>query len=156
MYYHGRICNILNEENVDINTTSVLSLKNHLCVGMTVIAQWAGHCPTNQKIDGLIPHQSTCLGCGSGPRLGVWKATEDVSFSLPSPLSKNKLFWCLIASCVPPTWGLACIPSMCPEGELNWWPLSLQDDTQPTKPHQSGPFVCIYAQEKRPGLMFTS
>ena len=29
-------------------------------------------------------------------------------------------------------------PGMCPDQELNWWPFSLRDSTQPIEPHQSG------------------
>ena len=64
------------------------------------MAQWIEHQPVNQKVAGLIPCQSTCLGCGPGPWLGAWeRQTINVSptlmflspsFSLPSPLSKRK------------------------------------------------------------------
>ena len=49
----------------------------------------------NQRVDGLIPGQGICLGCGLGPQ---WRVCDrqpyiDVflSFSFPSPLSKNKI-----------------------------------------------------------------
>ena len=29
-------------------------------------------------------------------------------------------------------------PGMCPDVESNWGPFGLQDDAQPTEPHQSG------------------
>ena len=35
------------------------------------VAQWIGHGPANQGVAGLVPGQSTCLGCGPGPQLGV-------------------------------------------------------------------------------------
>ena len=37
-----------------------------------------------------------------------------------------------------PTGDWTCNPGMCPDGESNLWPFTLQDDTQPTQPHQSG------------------
>ena len=38
-----------------------------------------------------------------------------------------------------PQLGLGCNPGMCPDQELNWRPFALQDNTQSTKPQQSGP-----------------
>ena len=35
------------------------------------VAQWIEHQPANPKVTGSIPGQSTCLGCGPGPQLGV-------------------------------------------------------------------------------------
>ena len=38
---------------------------------------WLGHCPINQKVSGLIPHQGTCLGCGFDSWSGhIWEATN--------------------------------------------------------------------------------
>ena len=38
-------------------------------------------------------------------------------------------------------------PGMCPDWELNWRPFGLQDDTQPTEPHQSGPYYGCFEDE---------
>ena len=64
------------------------------------MAQLVGNCPAKQKVTSWIPGQGTCLGCGfvSRPQSGcgqhVWERQPiDISlpsFSLPSPLSKNK------------------------------------------------------------------
>ena len=32
------------------------------------VAQWIEHRPENQRVDGSIPSQDTCLGCGPGPQ----------------------------------------------------------------------------------------
>ena len=62
------------------------------------VAQWIECQPVNLRITGSIPSQSTCLGCGAGPQLEargsrlMYLSHIDVSlsFSLLSPLSKNK------------------------------------------------------------------
>ena len=66
------------------------------------VAQWVECRSVNQKVTGSIPSQDTCLGCGPGLQLGACKrqpinvsfshtsAFLSLSFSLPSPLSKNK------------------------------------------------------------------
>ena len=43
---------------------------------------------------------------------------------------------CVVASCTPPTGGLACNPGMCPDWESNQWPFRSQASTQSTEPHQ--------------------
>ena len=69
-------------------------------VALTGVAHWVGHHPANQKDAYLIPSQGTCLGCGPAPQLGVCERQLIsvslahlcfLSFSLPSPLSENKL-----------------------------------------------------------------
>ena len=45
---------------------------------------------------------------------------------------------CAVASHVPPTGDLVCNPGMCPDQELNWWPIGSQACTQSTEPHQPG------------------
>ena len=45
---------------------------------------------------------------------------------------------CVVASCIPPTEGLAHNPGMCPDWELNRRPFGSQASTQSTEPHQSG------------------
>ena len=60
---------------------------------LALVAQWAGHHPTNGKVASSIPGQGTCLGCGPGPWLGGMQEATDRCFSLslpPSPLSKIK------------------------------------------------------------------
>ena len=42
---------------------------------------------------------------------------------------------------MPPTGDLTRHPGMCPEGESNRQPLSLQAGTQSTEPHQPGPLM---------------
>ena len=64
------------------------------------VAQWIGRPPVNWKVTGLISGWRTCLGWGPGLGWGLWEATHwcfslssmffSLSFSLPSPLSKNK------------------------------------------------------------------
>ena len=59
------------------------------------VAQWIEHQPANQSVTGLIPSQGTCLGCRPGPSWGCTRGKHtlmflSLSFSLPSPLSKNK------------------------------------------------------------------
>ena len=68
------------------------------------MAQWFEHQPANQKVTSLIPSQGICLGFGRGSQLGecnsqsIFLSHIDVSlplfvsFSCPSPLSKNKIF----------------------------------------------------------------
>ena len=54
--------------------------------------------PANQKVIGLIPSQGTCLCCRPGPNWICVRQPINVpllSFSLPSPLSKNKSIQCL-------------------------------------------------------------
>ena len=58
------------------------------------VAQWIERQPANQRVTGSIPSQGTCLGCGPGPQWGVHERQPHIdvslSFSFPSPLSKNK------------------------------------------------------------------
>ena len=59
------------------------------------IAQWVEHGPMNQRVTSLIPSQGTCLGCSQVPSRGHARGNHTLtflflSFSLPSPLSKNK------------------------------------------------------------------
>ena len=39
---------------------------------------------------------------------------------------------------MPATGDLACNPGVCPDWELNWWPLASQAGIQSTEPHQPG------------------
>ena len=43
-----------------------------------------------------------------------------------------------VASLMPPTGDLACIPDMCPDQELNQQPFGSQAGAQSTEPHQPG------------------
>ena len=43
---------------------------------------------------------------------------------------------CVVASCMPPTGGLAHNPGMCPDWDLNWRPFGLQAHAQSTELHQ--------------------
>ena len=62
------------------------------------VAQWIECWPVNQSVAGLILGQGTCLGCGSGPQVGVRVRQPhiDVSFPLFFPsfpsLKINKIF----------------------------------------------------------------
>ena len=61
------------------------------------MAQWIECQPANQTVAGSIPNQGTCLGCRPGSRRGRLRGNHtllclSLSFSLPSPLSKNKIF----------------------------------------------------------------
>ena len=61
---------------------------------LTGVAQWIGHAPSNQNVAGSIPSQGTCLGGRGPPVCGCARGNQpmflSLSFSLPSPLSKNK------------------------------------------------------------------
>ena len=59
------------------------------------VAQWIECRPVNQRVAGWIPSQGTCLGCGLGPSGGHLTGNHtliflSLSFSFPSPVSKNK------------------------------------------------------------------
>ena len=69
---------------------------------MAGMTQWIECWPVNQKVTCSIPSEGTCLGNGPGPQLGAWErqlidvfdaslAHQCFSFSLPSPLPKNKV-----------------------------------------------------------------
>ena len=47
---------------------------------------------------------------------------------------------CVVASCAPPTGGLACNPGMCPDWESNQGPFGLQASAQSTGLHQPGQY----------------
>ena len=79
--------------------------KNNRCKivhgALASVAQLVGHQTAKQKVAGSIPSQGTGLGCGFIPRSGCARETTDrhfcltsmflsLSFSLLSPLSKNK------------------------------------------------------------------
>ena len=73
------------------------------CFTLAGVAQWTECQPAKQKITGLIPSQGTCLGCGPGPQMGMYRRQPTdlslthqiffLSFSLHSPISKNKLIF---------------------------------------------------------------
>ena len=48
---------------------------------LTGVAEWVGHCPANQKVDSLIPGQSTYLGCRPGPWSRSVREAADRCFS---------------------------------------------------------------------------
>ena len=59
------------------------------------VVQWIEHGPANGKVASLVPDRGSCLGCGPGLQLGAYKkqlidVSLSLSFSLLSPLSKNK------------------------------------------------------------------
>ena len=66
---------------------------------LTGMARLVGHRPAKRKVNGSIPSRGMCLGCRFG-QSGTWEATDwcfslssmslTLSFSLPSPFSKNK------------------------------------------------------------------
>ena len=79
---------MLREETLEI----VLVKPGTALVG---VAQWIGSWSVNQRVTGSIPGQDTCLGCRPGPQWGACERQPHVdvsllSFSFPSPLSKNK------------------------------------------------------------------
>ena len=58
-------------------------------------AQWIECRPANHRAAGWIPSQGTCLGCGPGSLVRGMRGNHtlmflSLSFSLPSPLSRNK------------------------------------------------------------------
>ena len=52
-------------------------------VALAGVAQWTEYRPMNQRVTGLIPNQSTCLGCGPGPQWWVCKRQPHIGVSLP-------------------------------------------------------------------------
>ena len=79
-----------------VQTVSILAgatphpRRKTLFTALAGVAQGSECQSANQKVAGSIPSQGTCLGCRSGPQLGVCKRQPhiDISlpFSLPSPL----------------------------------------------------------------------
>ena len=66
-----------------------------MIIALAGVAQWIEHQPVNQRVTGSIPSHSTCLVCGHIPIWGCVRGNHtlmflSLSFSLPSPLSKNK------------------------------------------------------------------
>ena len=60
------------------------------------MTQWIECRPANQRVAGLIPSQSTCLGCGPGPQLGVCERQPHIDVSLflpPLPSLKSKIMF---------------------------------------------------------------
>ena len=60
-------------------------------MALAEVAQWIECGPVNQRVSSLIPSQATCLG----PQCGVLRGNHtlmflSLSYSFPSPLSKNK------------------------------------------------------------------
>ena len=74
----------------------VSNLKVHT-FALAGVAQWIERQPMNQRVTGSIPSQGTCLGCKPGLWWGMVVSGNhtlmflSLSFSLPSPLSKNKI-----------------------------------------------------------------
>ena len=78
----------------------ILAPKNPRICALVDVAQWIEWWPAKRKVAGSIPSQGTRLGCSPSPQLGACeKQLLDVSlthqcfspsFSLPSPLSKDK------------------------------------------------------------------
>ena len=81
---------------VFIGTINHLHLKYYFA--LAGVTQWIECRPANHRVAGLIPSQSTCLGCRPGPWLGVCERQPvDVSLthqcfspSLPISLKINK------------------------------------------------------------------
>ena len=74
---------------------SQIALNKKMELALAGVAQWSDCWSAKQRVASLIPSQGTCLGCGPGAQLGAFpEATThwcfSPSFSLPSPLSKNK------------------------------------------------------------------
>ena len=79
---------------------SLIPVRTYKNADLTLVgeAQWVERWPANQKVAGSIPSQDTFLGCRAGwaharGRQLMFLLHIDVplfSFSLPSPLSKNK------------------------------------------------------------------
>ena len=60
---------------------------------LTGVVQWGGHRATKRKATGPIPGQDICLGCVHKIAHGCFSLTLvflSLSFSLPSPLSKDQ------------------------------------------------------------------
>ena len=58
------------------------------------VAQWIEGQPASRGVTGSIPSWGTCLDCGPGPQWGPRGRQPHIvvslSFSFPTPLSKNK------------------------------------------------------------------
>ena len=52
-----------------------------ICIALTGVAQWIECRRVNQKVAGSILSQGTCLGCGTGPQVGLCKR-QPVNISL--------------------------------------------------------------------------
>ena len=50
------------------------------------VAQWIECRTANQRVAGLIPSQSTCLGCGLDPQQGVHERQPHIDVSVPLSL----------------------------------------------------------------------
>ena len=110
---------------------------------------------------GLIPGRGVYEGQLINVSLSHQYFSLSLSPSLPLSLKINKIlkkrfYWfifrergregerkgekhqCVVASCMFPTEDLACNPSMCPDWQLNQWPLASQASTQSTEPQQPG------------------
>ena len=64
-------------------------------VNLAGVTQWIECCPSNQRVAGSTPSQSTCLGCEPGPQVGAHERQPHIEVSLPlflppTALSKNK------------------------------------------------------------------
>ena len=62
------------------------------------MAQWIEHWPANQRVTGSIPSADTCLVLGQVPSRGCKRDNHTLvfllfSFTLLSPLSRNKIFF---------------------------------------------------------------
>ena len=73
----------------------------NIFLALAGVAQCIEYWLLDQKVTGSTPSQGTCLGCRPGPQLGACERQLidvsspismflSLSFSLPSPLSKNK------------------------------------------------------------------
>ena len=58
-------------------------IKEECKVALAGIAQWIECRLANQSINGSIPSQGTCLGCGPGPQQGMCKRHPHIEVSLP-------------------------------------------------------------------------
>ena len=76
----------------DFFKCSLFNLKNEK-IALAGVAQWTECWSANQRVASSIPSQGTCLGGRPGAQLGVCERQPtdvSLSFSFPSPLSKNK------------------------------------------------------------------
>ena len=68
----GSILSASCQEADDNQLSSFLGDQNQE-VALADVAQWVERQPADLKVTGSIPGQGTRLGCGPGPRLGVFE-----------------------------------------------------------------------------------
>ena len=80
----NKFVNLIIFVQILISYLSIYSLKSTI-LSLAGVTQWIECWTAKQRVAGLIPSQSTCLGCGPGPQLGAWER-QPIDVSLTHPL----------------------------------------------------------------------